>query len=70
MKTRKKLTSTWMKKGVRNFKTGGIAPVQSLIGLFPEVTANLKNLPANAVPFLGGEDSIEEEMATHSSILA
>ena len=59
-----------MKKGVRNFKTGYIAPIQSLIGLFPEVTSNLKNPPANAVPFLGGEDSLEEEMSTHSSILA
>ena len=33
----------------------------------------LKNLPAMRetwVPPLGGEDSLEEEMATHSSILA
>ena len=35
----------------------------------------VKNLPANAgdkkmsVPFLGWEDPLEEEMATHSSIL-
>ena len=56
-----------MKKGVRNFKTGYIAPIQSLIGLFPEVTSNLKNPPANVVPFL---DSLEEEMSTHSSIFS
>ena len=33
----------------------------------------VKNLPANAgdvVQFLGWEDPLEEEMATHSSILA
>ena len=51
-------------------KTGKKILKIALIGLFPEVTSNLKNLPANAVPFLGGEDSLEEEMSTHSSILA
>ena len=33
----------------------------------------ISNQPANAedtVPFLGGEDSLEKEMGTHSSILA
>ena len=30
----------------------------------------VKNLPAIQVRFLGHEDSLEKEMATHSSILA
>ena len=37
------------------------------------VTQSLKNLPApqeTQVRFLGREDSLEKEMATHSSILA
>ena len=39
---------------------------------FPGIL-ELKNLPAmqeTQVPSLGGEDPMEEEMATHSSILA
>ena len=41
-----------------------------------QVALVVKNLPANTedieiwVPFLGQEDPLEEEMATHSSILA
>ena len=38
----------------------------------PLVAQTVKNLPAiqeTLVPFLGGEDLLEEEMATHSSIL-
>ena len=30
----------------------------------------VKNLPAVRVPSLGGEDPLEKEMATHSSVLA
>ena len=37
------------------------------------MTQNVKNLPAVQeirIPFLGWEDSLEEGMATHSSVLA
>ena len=46
----------------------------SLLGMFMFPSTQLiKNLPAmqeTRVPFLGWEDALEKEMATHSSILA
>ena len=40
-----------------------------MYGGFPH-GAVVKNVPANTVWSLGGEDPLEKEMATHSSILA
>ena len=49
-----------------------LPPHKSIIGL-PLITQSVKSLPAiqeTQVRFLGWEDPLEKEMATHSSILA